>query len=303
DAPLARIGPWELTERIGEGTFSRVFRARPADLSGELSATAAVASAFAAESACVPGADNCRGAYALKHLTERWCKDALALGLFEREAAVSRRVANPHVISVLAADLRGSQPYVVTPWLPGASLDRWIARGRAFDLPEALWIARQVATALGALNDAGWMHGDVKPANIFLAPDGHVTLIDLGFACSLAAPVPQRVLGTWEYLAPEWMMTDRRPDERSDLYSLGIVLYELLARKHPLADHAELDWRRRHLVGTVPPLERLAPHVPPAVVTLVRSMLAKDPLRRPASARRLAEQLARLEIATFTERA
>jgi eukaryotic-like serine/threonine-protein kinase len=175
-----------------------------------------------------------------------------------------------------------------------------------FDLPEILWFARQVAEGLDALWRAGWMHGDVKPSNIFISPEGHVTLLDLGFARKMAetgSAVDRYVTGTCSYLAPEWITSTLRADIRSDIYSLGVVLFELLSGGLPFDGRDLAELATQHLQAAPPNLARLAPHLPNELTDLVRRMLAKDPLRRPQTPRDVVDELAALEIATFAERA
>ena len=193
------------------------------------------------------------------------------------------------------------------PWLEGSTLEERLTASGAIDLPAALGIARQVAEALDAMDAAGWLHGDVKPSNIFLSPENHVTLLDLGFARRRHEAEPatanRSIMGTGRYLAPEHLAAGLAPDIRSDIYSLGIVLYELLAWRLPFEGCTLAELAREHKQAAPPNLRRLAPHLPSEVVRLVHEMLAKDPLRRPQTPRDLVDRLVRLEITTFTERA
>lgn len=278
-----RVGPWELVSLAAEGVLARVYRARPAGARRDVAAS-----------------------YALKVLRHEWDNDRRAVELIRREAIVGRQVANPHVVPVLAAGTGEPPYYVVTPWLEGVSLATRLAQGDRFDLPVALWIARQIAEALDGMAAAGWMHGDVKPANIMISPNGHATLIDLGFARHRdegGSIIERYVAGTCRYAAPELLTSALRPDIRSDIYSLGVVLYEMLAGRLPfqaqtLAELAEQHQRARPLK-----LRVLVPSLPRAVAGLVHQMLAKEPLRRPQTPREAAAKLAALEIETFSERA
>jgi eukaryotic-like serine/threonine-protein kinase len=194
---------------------------------------------------------------------------------------------------------------VVMPCLEGTTLDRLLACGR-LPLAESLWYARQAAEALAALDEAGWIHGDVKPSNLFLSSEGHVTLLDLGFARrarETGSAVDRCVLGTCNYLAPELITSALRADNRSDIYSLGVVLFELLSGRLPFVGKDLAELATQHRQAAAPNLRRLAPHLPGEVVGLVRRMLAKDPLRRPQTPQELVDQLSALEIATFSERA
>jgi serine/threonine-protein kinase len=276
------VGHWELVALVAEGSWAEVYRARPAG-----------------------SPLDCPAAYAVKTLRPDRQEDAAASGLLAREAWAGRSISHPHLISILEAQLRQVPPLVVMPWLEGTTLAARLAGGRWPDLPEALWIARQAAEALDALDSAGWTHGDIKPSNLFVSPEGHVTLLDLGFARRRGedGPAAGRCLaGTPYYLAPECFSHPPRPEIRSDVYSLGIVLYELLSGRLPFERQDLAGLASQHKRTAAPRLCRLAPHLPPEVARLAHEMLAKDPLRRPQTPGELVARLVGLEIATFTER-
>lgn len=278
-----RVGDWELVGLEAEGAMAEVHRARP-----------------------VGTPDDRPAAYAVKILREQWSADARAVAQFRREAQVGRTVSHPRVISILATGLREPPYYVVMPWLDGATLRARLDAGEHFDPPVALWIARQTAEALDALAAAGWRHGDVKPANLFLSPNEcHVTLLDLGCARSNdegGSAADRCLLGTCAYLAPETITSALAADIRSDIYSLGVVLFEMLAGRLPFEGETLEELVVQHKQWRAPDLHRLAPRVPPEVADLVRRMLSKEPLRRPQTPGELVEQLTRLEIQSFTER-
>jgi eukaryotic-like serine/threonine-protein kinase len=288
--PLARsagsmepqLGAWTLLGRIGQGPWANVYRARPV----------------------TAPADRPAG-YAIKmpHATRQ--QDPLAIDMLARQARVGRQVSHPHLIAILEAQLKRRPQYLVMPWLEGATLQAYTEVRRSLDPPAVLWIARQTAEALHALDQAGWMHGDIKPSNIFLSPQGHVTLLDLGFARHRDEPANDRrtIAGSGYYLAPEHVSSAYRPDIRSDLYSLGVVLYQLLAGRPPLEGETLEELAIAHKQTAPVNLRRIAAHVPLRVAELVHRLLAKDPLRRPQSPGELVTELVRLEIETFSERA
>jgi serine/threonine-protein kinase len=278
-----RVRQWELVNFAAEGGLAQIFRARPAGPQ-----------------------PNQPALYALKMLLPDWQNDAQAVRLLKREALVGQSVSHPHLIPILYASVQQSPRFVVMPWLEGATLEQRLAAGQRIDLPQVLWIARQMAEALDALHQAGWMHGDVKPSNIMLSPDGHATLLDLGFARrwdETGSAVDRCVLGTFHYIAPEFLTSAIRADIRSDIYSLGAVLYRILAGRLPFAGDDLADLASQHKQSLPPELRRIAPHLPAGVARLIHQMLSKDPLRRPQNPRELIEILARLEIETFSERA
>ncbi len=289
---LGRLGPWQLVRLLSEGNLSRVYQARPADsLANQLAA---------GESPWRPAA------YAVKVLRNEWWRDPQAIEMQRREAWVGSRVSHPNLLPVLSASVQQPPFYVVTPKLEGESLAALVTRRGPLEVPLALWIARQVAEALDALYSAtGMIHTDVKPDNIVVSPSGHATLLDFGLAQTPdeATDWATRPLaGTLAYIAPEMVTSALAADGRSDLYSLGVVLYEMLAGRRPWDsdDPAELATLHREAKPT--DLVELRPDAPEAVSELVHTMLAKDPLRRPTSAADVAARLTRLEINCFALR-
>jgi serine/threonine-protein kinase len=277
---VTQLGPWKLLRPVGAGSLAWVFRATPADAPSERPA-----------------------AYAIKMLAPAWENDPLAIALLRQEATVGRAVNHPHLIAILSASAAGPPHYLVMPWLAGAALNGRLERTRPLDLRTALWIARQVASALDGLAQAGWIHGDVKPGNIFLAPDGHATLLDLGFARRIGEEhrlSDRLVLGTPSYMAPELLISASAADIASDVYSLGAVLYEMLSGQLPFAAADLGQLASQHRQNAPPRLDKLAPWLPAEVVQLVRRMLAKDPLRRPPPAE-LVRALTAMEIVTLAE--
>lgn len=277
---LLRVRQWELGDLVAAGGLTRVYRARPAGSPPELPA-----------------------GYALKMLRPRWHDDPRAIGLLRREALVGRTLSHPHVISVLAASVSRPPYYVVMPWLSGTTLEARLAAENTLPLHIALGTARQIAMGLDALDRAGWMHGDVKPANVYVSPEGHVTLLDLGFArrsSEIGSVVDRCVMGTWTYIAPEMITSALRADIRSDIYGLGGVLYELLSGRPPFAASEPAELAQQHRQAVPRPLVDFLPRLPLEVAQLVHRMLAKDPLRRPHSPAELVDQLVRLEIDAFS---
>jgi serine/threonine protein kinase len=275
------LGKWELLESIGAGEWSTVLRARPRGCGTDWPAD-----------------------YAIKVARTGGAHGARAQALIVREATVGRVVVHPHLVAVLSAQLDTAPYYLVMPLLQGATLQAALARCGPFPVPHALWIARQIAESLTALHEAGWIHADVKPGNIHVSPRGHATLIDLGFALQRGSAecAPGATLrGTMTYAPPEMISSAVPVDERSDIYSLGITLYELLTGQPPFVDDDPGRLMLAHLQRTVPDPRRQWPGLPREVSHLLRAMLAKEPLRRP-SATELVRRLVKLEIATLAER-
>jgi eukaryotic-like serine/threonine-protein kinase len=278
----ARAKQWELVEFVARGSLAHIYRARPSGTSANRPAT-----------------------YAVKMLRPCWQNDPEAIRLLRREAMVGQSVSHPHLVPVLTASVSDAPRLLVMPWLEGASLQARMAAGQQFDVSRTLWIARQTAEALDALHAAGWMHGDVTPGNIHISPTGHVTLIDLSFArrgdeSGSAADRP--IMGTCSYIAPEYFTSALRADIRSDLYSLGVVLFEMLSARLPYPGKTLAEMATQFRQSSPAELARLAPHIPREVVAVVQRLIAREPLRRPQSPRELIDRLISLEVNAFSQR-
>ncbi|MCC6492380.1 MAG: serine/threonine protein kinase [Pirellulales bacterium] len=281
---IGRIGPWQLVRLINESELARVYLARPAE-----------------------GADDAPDSYVLKVLRKEWWRDPHAIEMQRRAAWVGRKVSHPHLLPVLSAGVEQPPFYTVSPKLEGRSLARILEQQRSLPLALTLWIARQVAEALDALHTTARMiHSDVKPANIVVGPDGHATLVDLGF---VHTPGESRhwsqrpVYGTLNYLAPETLTSALAASPQSDVYSLGVTLYEVLCGALPFVGRDAEHLLRLHREAKPECVRARRPDTPKGVASLVHRMLAKDPLRRPETAAAVAEELVRLEIESFASAA
>lgn len=249
------------------------------------------------------GAEASPAAYAIKSLRREWWSEPLAIECQRREAWVGQRVSCPQLSPVLSAGVTAPPYYTVMPYLEGQTAAEMLAKDKRPPLPVALWIARQAAQALSALQDGvGMIHGDVKPANLMVGPDGHTTLLDLGFCQKPdegSSWAQRPVVGTLRYMAPERVTSATRIDTRSDLYSLGATLYELIAGRPPHDGDTPATLIHQHRTERPECLRSAAPGTPKAVASLVHRLLAKDPMRRPATPDEVANELAPLEIECF----
>jgi serine/threonine-protein kinase len=199
---------------------------------------------------------------------------------FEREAELARRVDSPHVVQLLGYGTRAGVPFLVMEYVSGSSLRELIRDHGPYAPDDARSVLSQIAEGLAAVHAAGVIHRDVKPSNVLVASDGTAKLGDFGVARALdvtRVTGTSTLLGTPAYMAPEGPV-----DERSDLYSLGIVAYELLTGVVPFAGTTYQQVILRH-VREAPDLARL----PESERGLVGWLLAKDPARRPQDAEAL----------------
>jgi serine/threonine-protein kinase len=239
-------------------------------------------------------------------LRKEWWRDVQAIEMLRREAWIGRRLAHPHIAPVLSAQVDQPPIFVVTPYLIGETAAEMVEKKQLPSLPLALWIVRQVAEALHELHHSlGMVHADVKPANILVSPDGHTTLLDFGCAQTLAEArswATRPVVGTLHYAAPEMITSACAIDPRCDIYSLGVTLYELLTGALPFdaTEPAQLVMMHRSAKPTC--VRNRRPNLPKPIASLVHRMLAKEPLRRPATAADVVDELVRLEIESFAAR-
>ena len=246
---------------------------------------------------------------AIKVLHEEWRHVEEICARFTNEARLLGSIRHQHVLALLAAGhLPTGAPYMVLEWLPH-SLAGVLARGGgALTASATIGIASQVARGLAALHERGIVHRDLKAANVLLsAPDpalARACLADLGLAKvppehEEGRPVLEHVstgggarLGTWDYMAPEQWVKSKTVTPKADVYSLGVLLFQMLAARLPfLADQAS-DLMFLHLFRE-PPLDRLAGTAPPDLLELVAQMLAKSAPARPD----MAEVVERLSAA------
>jgi serine/threonine protein kinase len=282
--PPQTLGPWLLDSLIAEDSITRTYRAR-ANSAGDDRPAAQVN-------------------YAVRVLRNELQNRATAIAQLRQEAFVGRCIAHRHVVSILAAHIHRPPYYVVMPLRQGMRVADYLARCGPLDVPMALWFGRQAAQALEAIHTAGYLHGNVKPANLFFSPDGHTTLVDLTCACRIDSdPMfgESALVGTPAYLAPE-VLAGCRPDPRADLYALGISLFEMVSGRLPWSagNLPQLAAVQRN--GHFPSVRAFAPQIPSEVATLIGRLCARQPLRRPQTAEEVVESLLRLEIATLCAR-
>jgi serine/threonine protein kinase len=270
--PLA-FGPWRLTRRLPSGGPLALFRA------------AAVS-------------DRGPGCYVVKSAVPG---DVIAGAMLRRESVVAADVDCPHLVSVVATQAECATPYIVQPYLDGVTLRRlmqWSAEhGAAISLQLALSVCRQVTAALAAMHEAGWLHGQVLPEHVIVSPRGHATLIDLTQSRHLqsAECVPDGSGERWPvYASPEIFLARKQFTPAADVYSLGVMLFEMLSGRPPFFGSPQ-ELAAHHRSDRPPDVRRWRPDASKEVSELVMRTLAKEPLRRP-SAEQVVRWLAEMEI-------
>ncbi len=283
-SPGTRFGPYEIGAALGAGGMGEVYRARDPRLGREV---------------------------AIKVLPAAWARDAERLRRFETEARAAGQLNHPNILSVYDFSVHEGTPYLVTELLEGESLRERLTPPVAIPSRKAIEIAAQIARGLAAAHAKGIVHRDLKPENIFLARGGQAKILDFGLA-KVNAPVSDdavtmaahevtsagSVLGTAGYMAPE-QVRGEAADARSDLFSLGAILYEMVAGKRAFLKATAVETMSAVLKEEPPE----AAVIEPGLQRVLDHCLEKDPAARFQSARDLEFALAALGGSTSMQAA
>ena len=212
---------------------------------------------------------------------------------FLREIEIGARLQHPHILTLLDSGEAGGLLYYVMPYVGGESLREHLDRERQLSVEEALRLTREVADALDYAHRQGVVHRDIKPENILLQA-GHAVVADFGIARAVRAAGGTKLtetgtaLGTPAYMSPEQVIGSAELDGRSDVYSLGCVLYEMLAGTPPFAGATGETLAHQHLSVEPPPVTSARPAVPEATARALTKALAKTPADRFSTASQFA---------------
>ncbi len=224
---------------------------------------------------------------ALKRLHPGAAAIPAQLSAFERETEVASSIKSPGVVRGVASGEDEHGPWLALQLVPGPTLRERLEQSGALPEPQVRAIATRLVGALVALHDAGWLHGDLKPENVRLDAEGRAVLLDLGFVMPRTKRIQTRVTGSLAYLSPE-ELRGGAANETSEVYALGVVLYELATGTHPFASRerlAESEGLASVLSGAsfeAPSLR--VPTLSPFLDALLEELLARDPARRPSLA-------------------
>jgi serine/threonine-protein kinase len=273
-SPGHSLGQWKLVAAVARGTHAEIYRASPLD----------------------------RGDYSLADYAVKVARhDAqpqTAKRLLQRQMLASQALATPEVIPVLSADLEHAFPHLVMPFIPGSDLQAWRNINSSQPIPVLLWLARQIAQGLQSMHQLGWVHSDLQPANILINESGHLFLTDLAFAQAIQDIDPEFGTGNPLYAAPERWHGAPELTAASDVYSLGVILFELLTGQVPVGCGTIAQYTPENMQESGQILRERNPQLPPSVERVLSRLLSRQPSRRP-NCNELVPVLMALEIETF----
>jgi serine/threonine protein kinase len=277
-APGDRLDRFTIVDAIGHGAFSDVYLAE----------------------------DDGGTRVVLKLPHEALLGDVGAFDRFRREMEIDRRLDHPGIQRSMDLGENRSRPYLALEYVDGVTLREVLGREGRLSVPRAVNIADQLADAMASAHALGICHRDLKPENVLVTPEGRVVVTDFGIALMEGA---RRLtwrwltstMGTPDYMAPE-QIEGKRGDARTDVYALGIMLFEMLAGRVPWEGDNPLAVMSQHVNAPVPSLREIDPAIPPPLEAIVRKCLRKDPAERYADAGELRDDLDSwqdLDLSTF----
>jgi len=265
---------YQLLEKLGSGGMSDVFRAR--DLMLERSV-------------------------AIKVLHEHYSNDGAFQQRFRQEARAAANLSHPNIVTVHDFGFDHSQLFIVMEYIPGKDLKTLLRQRGRFSVEEAIPLMVQACAGIGYAHRAGLVHCDVKPHNMIVTPDSRLKVTDFGIARALSTITPDEkadvVWGSPQYFSPEQAIGEA-PSPASDVYSLGVVLYEMLTGALPFNAPTSEELARMHLQEAPIPPSEYVPDIPSALEQIILKVLSKEPSAR----YRTADQLGRVLLRFGTQR-
>ena len=241
---------------------------------------------------------------AIKILRGEMASDAVALVRFQREANAAATLTHPNIIQIYDVGNDNNRHYIVMEYVKGRTLKQWLAARGALPVNEAVYVMRQITLGIQAAHEKGIIHRDIKPQNVLVTDDGSIKITDFGIAMAqdaLQLTVSDSVMGSVHYLAPE-LAKGEPATFRSDIYSLGIVFYELLSGDVPYRADAPVQVALKHLREEMPLIRDLNPAIPQFIENIVIKATAKNKTNRYASCAELLYDLDRSEQVVTNER-
>ena len=250
---------YELEELIGGGGMADVYKARDCLLNRPV---------------------------AVKILHEEFKQDKEFVDKFQREAQAAARLSHPNIVNIYDVGVADGDHYIVMEYVPGRTLKDRIRQEGHLSVSESLRVAREIAEALAHAHANNLVHCDIKPHNILMMADGHAKVADFGIARAVTESTMTysgNVIGSVHYFSPE-QAKGTMITPKSDVYSLGVVLYEMLTGKLPFTGDNPVSIAVKHLQEEPVPVRQIDPAIPPVVEAIVSKAMSKDPAMRPTSA-------------------
>ena len=243
---------------------------------------------------------NLKRLVAIKLIHAHLSTDPNFIHRFKKEAAAVAAFRHPNIVQVYDFSVDGDVYYMVLEFIPGQTLQERLKELKKTDsrmpVEQAIHIVIDICDAMGYAHRNGMIHRDIKPANIMLDAQGRAILMDFGIVKIVddeTYTATGAVVGTARYMSPE-VIRSETPDERSDIYSLGVTFFEMLSGSPPFNAESAMSLLMRHLNDPVPDLRSLRPEVPNAVIAVIHKCLEKDRAKRYRSANEMAADLRRI---------
>ncbi len=268
------IGPYTIERELGSGAMGTVYRA-----------------AFSKDGAPPTPV-------AIKMISVGLLGNEGAMARFDREAAILKQLRHPHVVRLRAVGKYRGTPFIAMEYVDGESLDRVLARRGKLAWEDVVEYGKQLCDALQHAHDKGIIHRDLKPSNLMVNKAGTLKLTDFGIAKDTdvtALTGANSTIGTAAYMSPEQCRGDKTLGPKSDLYSLGVCLYELVTGKKPFVAESTIDMFMKQVGETPVRPRKLEPDVPIWLDNLVMFLLEKDKANRPLDAGTVGRLLAEIE--------
>ena len=224
-------------------------------------------------------------AVAVKILHQQYANDAEFVEKFRREATAAAKLAHPNIVNIYDVGEDGGSQYIVMEYVSGPTLKEVIQQKGCLEPIEAVRIAKEIASALESAHRNNLVHCDIKPHNILVMPDGHIKVTDFGIARAVSTSTMTysgSVMGSVHYFSPE-QAKGTVITTKSDVYSLGVVLYEMLTGQLPFNGETSVSIALKHLQEEPVPIRQLNPSIPPVLEAIVQKAMSKDPADRPNS--------------------
>ena len=231
--------------------------------------------------------------------------DVATFDRFRRELEIARHLHHPGIQRPIEFTENRSRPYMVMEYVEGETLRAMLSREKRLSVDKVVDLGQQLAAAMAYAHEQGVVHRDLKPENVLITPDGRLVVTDFGVALMAGARRLtwrwfSTALGTPDYMSPE-QIQGKRGDARTDVYAIGVMLYEMLAGRVPWDGDNALSVMSQHINSPVPPLHELNKDVPPPIDGIVRKCLRKDPNERYEDAATLKADLGRWRDLNLTQ--